>query len=191
DATFIPYPFDFPVHGRDPLDAPWYSGMAQGQALSAFVRLFEVTGNQTYKNFADRLFLSLTQHKSSDDPNIPWVTIVDKNGFLWFEEYAKGNYGDYTYNGHMYAVMGLYDYHRLTEDPVALKLYQGGMTTIRRYAEEIRNPGDVSSYCLVHPDVKSKSYHEVHIRELRLFSRMTGDPTFDQIAALFRQDYTP
>ncbi|MDZ4232634.1 MAG: D-glucuronyl C5-epimerase family protein, partial [Dietzia sp.] len=191
DASFLPYPFDFAIHGREMLPAPWYSGMAQGQALSAFTRLYNVTGNETYKDFADRLFASLTQHKNADDPNIPWVTQVDTDGYLWFEEYAKGDYADYTYNGHMYAVIGLYEYYLAFENPIALDLYQGGMTTIRHYADEIRNPGDISSYCLRHPDVKSASYHEVHIREFRLFARMTGDTTFTYLADLFRQDYTP
>src|SRR3989304_4560902 len=40
-ALYFPYPFDFARHGnyRDVMVAPWYSAMAQGQALSVFVRL--------------------------------------------------------------------------------------------------------------------------------------------------------
>ena len=39
-AWFFPYPFNFALHGiaADTMVAPWYSGMAQGQALSLFVR---------------------------------------------------------------------------------------------------------------------------------------------------------
>lgn len=42
---FFPYPFDFALHGKvaNTIRAPWYSGMAQGQALSLFTRLASVT----------------------------------------------------------------------------------------------------------------------------------------------------
>src|SRR5690606_32879878 len=44
-AIFFPYPFDYGLHGRGTMAAPWYSGMAQGIALSGFVRLHELTGD--------------------------------------------------------------------------------------------------------------------------------------------------
>jgi len=44
-ALFVPYQFDFAPHG---VTAPWYSGMAQGMALTVFVRMYRLTGESTY-----------------------------------------------------------------------------------------------------------------------------------------------
>jgi len=189
NGTFMPYQFGFDVHGRDPVPAPWYSGMAQGQVISAFILLHNETGEARYLDFATELFQSFLHHK--DDSGAPWVTRVDDTGHLWFEEYAKDDYADFTYNGHIFATFGLYDYYLATGDPDALALFQGGVTTIRHYIDEIRNPGEISSYCLHHPDVKSRTYHNVHIRELKALSRITGDPVFEAYSALLLQDFDP
>ena len=34
--------------------APWYSGMAQGQALSAFIRLYNVTNDDSYLKISSK-----------------------------------------------------------------------------------------------------------------------------------------
>ena len=62
-AWYFPYDFDFAVHGdtTETLKAPWYSAMAQGQALSLFVRLYEYTKDAKWKAAADATFASLRQ----------------------------------------------------------------------------------------------------------------------------------
>ncbi|WP_203136300.1 D-glucuronyl C5-epimerase family protein [Microbacterium sp. JZ31] len=106
DAMYLPYPFDWALHGdrSDMMIAPWYSAMAQGQALSAFVRLYEATGNERYRTVADQLFASFKNLRAAGSP---WTVNVDDEGYLWFEEYAKDPGADRSVNGHIFAIYGV------------------------------------------------------------------------------------
>ena len=69
-AIFFPYGFDFALHGRGTMKAPWYSGMAQGVALSGFVRLWELTGEQKWRDAADQTYRSFLVSRQA---GAPWV----------------------------------------------------------------------------------------------------------------------
>ena len=188
-ALFFPYRFDFVLHGNptDVMHAPWYSAMAQGQALSAFVALYAATGEPGYRRAADATFASFLD---SGDPRGggPWVTFVDSDGYLWLEEYAKGPPMQ-VLNGHIFATFGLYDYARLTDEPPARRLFDAAVTTVRRYGEAFRHPGGLSSYCL-RWHVTSEKYHFVHVNQLRTLSAMTGDRWFAGLADRLAGDYS-
>lgn len=186
-ALFFPYTFDFTLHsGPDKMIAPWFSGMAQGQALSAFCRLYEVTGDEKYRVAADRTFASFKVLKNTASP---WVTRIDAHGFAWFEEYAdhEGR-PDFTFNGHVFGVYGMYDYYLVTADAEAKTLFQIGVTTMKHYADTVRKPGWISSYCLRH-ETPSISYHNVHVELLYKVYDMTGDLYFASLADAFLADF--
>lgn len=186
-ALYFPYPFDFARHSdpNDVMQAPWYSAMAQGQALSAFVRLYQFTKKTEYRTAATLAYNSFKNLRSS---SAPWTVFIDSNDFLWFEEYAHDP-PDRTLNGHIFAVYGLLDYYRLTGDPDSKKLLQGGIATVRAYIPTYRHANWISSYCLAHPDIRSTKYHVVHTDQLLDLYRITGFLLFAQTADLFANDY--
>ncbi|MGO1385577.1 MAG: D-glucuronyl C5-epimerase family protein [Arachnia sp.] len=185
-ALFFPYPFDFALHGgRDLLKAPWYSGMAQGQALSAFVRLYNVTGDARYRMAADETFRSFQLPREDSSP---WVQNIDHRGFAWFEEYADEYHPDFTFNGHGFAVYGLYEYYFMSQSIEVLEYFQMGVATMRRYIEDIRNPGWISRYCLTH-ETLSVGYHNVHTEMMFKIYSMTGDSYFATIGDLLIDDH--
>jgi hypothetical protein len=192
DAVFFPYPFAFDRHGDpgDRMSPPWYSAMAQGQALSAFVRLFEATGDPAYRVAADETFASFR------NPGIPgaaedriWTVFIDADGYYWPEEYPAA-IPDRTFNGMVFASFGLYDYHRLTGSADAATLFKAVMTTVLHVLPAIRVEGGLSRYCLGHA-VQSPSYHAVHIDQLRVLQRLTGDAAFARWADLLLADHDP
>lgn len=185
-AIYLPYPFDFSLHGRatDMMRAPWYSAMAQGQALSAFVRLYRITGDRQYLDAAQALFRSFKNPRSV---GVPWTVEVDRSGYLWFEEYAKDR-PDRTFNGHVFAIYGLYEYFQLTGDHDAKLLFQAGLTSVHNYLSEMRHPGWISRYCLQH-SVASAKYHIVHVRQLYELYSMTGARRFSRAADQFLADF--
>jgi hypothetical protein len=188
-AWYLPYPFDFNLHGRvaDKMVAPWYSAMAQGQAVTLFVRLFEVTAKQTYRDAADGVFASFLRPKST---STPWVVWVDSLRHLWLEEYP-GSAADRTLNGHIFAVYGMWDYWRLTQDDRAKALYQGGLTTVADYFTSFRNPKWISQYCLTHPTRLSDKYHLIHISQLLRVFTITRGLAFLRLAETLSSDYPP
>jgi len=215
DALFFPYLADFPLHGNRALTmkAPWYSAMAQGLALSAFVRAYEATGDVKWRLAADEAFRSYLKLASAGDPGAPgnpgaspdpgapggsaapvesaapWTTLVTGDGYLWFEEYASSA-PDYTFNGHLFAVFGLFDYYRLTGSGDALQVLRGGLTSAIHEWSAVRNPGWISFYCDAH-HVTSAHYHQVHVQQLLWAYAITGDAAFARRADVLNADYPP
>lgn len=186
-AAFYPYPFDFALHGdsRWMLQAPWFSGMAQGEALRLFVRLADATGDPKWDTAADAAFKSFTLEPASGQP---WVSKVDPTGYLWFEEYAQDAVMNMTFNGHMFSIYGLFEYYLHTNNAEAAKLVRGGLSTVEHYIPEIRQQGRLSLYCLRHR-VPSRDYHTVHIGMLEQLYRDTGNEVFARWADTLVHDY--
>lgn len=188
-SWYFPYSFSFDLHGlaEERVRPPWYSGMAQGQALSLFVRLAEATGEKQYRTAADATFASFLRPRGRATP---WTVWVDGDGFLWLEEYA-GPQPDRTYNGMMFGAWGLWDYWRLTKDARAEHLWDGALTTVVAYAPTIRNPGWVSSYCVSHPWSTAVGYHFIHISQLASLYEMSHHRDLARYAELLVDDYPP
>ncbi|WP_345714069.1 D-glucuronyl C5-epimerase family protein, partial [Kineococcus glutinatus] len=194
DAIFFPYPFDFPLGDEvdNTIHAPWYSGMAQGQALSLFVRLWEVDHDQRWRTAADRTFRSFEVERG---PGHPWVTLTDDERHVWFEEYAGDTEPLLVLNGHNFALYGLYDYHRVTGSEDAARLFSEGATTVRDELAGFRVPGGVSYYCLQLPGCRrplwqNPKYHAIHAEQLAALADITDDPWFAERAAEFRADHS-
>lgn len=185
-ALYFPYAFDFPLHGKtaETLRAPWYSAMAQGEALSLFVALYEITGGQRWRTRADEVFQSFLNPREAGSP---WTVTVDDKGYLWFEEYP-GEQPDRAYNGHNFALLGVYDYWHLTQDERVARVFRGGLQASRHYASTIRVPGGTSRYCLKHPEVHSSGYHATHIWQLYTLYRLTGSSDLARLADQLQAD---
>ena len=187
-ATFFPYPFNFVLHGRGTMQAPWYSGMAQGIALSGFVRLYNVTGDARWLQAAHEAYASFNVARQDGQP---WVAVVE-NDLLWLELYPWLPF-DHTYNGHNFAAFGLYDYWRLTGSTDAERLLIGAITTTQRFVDIARVPGGVSNYCLAQScldrKVRNADYHLSVIGQFIQLYRYTRNETFGQLADAFTADY--
>jgi hypothetical protein len=183
-ARYLPYRMTFPMHGNrlDLMRNPWYSGMAQGLQLSLLVRLFEVTGDAKYRDVSVPYWNSIRHLRSTGT----WVTWVERS-YLWVEEYPQAA-PEHTLNGFMFAIVGIYDYWRMTSDPVALRYVRGTLTTLRAYILRYRNPGGPADYCLKHGKPQGK-YHDVVTKQLRQMALISGDSYFTSVANLFAQDY--
>jgi hypothetical protein len=164
---------------------PWYSGMAQGQVLSLMVSMYEATGETKYLSAARAtLYCFLYRGPASR----PWVVTVDHSSRLWIQEWPRLPL-DYTYNGHMISTFGLYHYYRVTKDTLALLLFRAAASAALDYAPKFRNPGAISSYCLLHRTANAK-YHMIHIACLRIFFNFTGEVAFARFADAYLQDYS-
>lgn len=194
-ATYFPYTFDFPLYGLEELTihAPWWSGMAQGQILSALVRAYEATGDERYRDAADKTFASLRPDSVDDWPVAePAVSFVDDEGLLWLEEYSGDIEPAYVLNGHIFAIYGLYDYWELTSSAKAAAMIDGAATAVVHYLPEFRNePGELSWYGLtIKPNDRGlhAKYHRIHKEQLRKLFEMTGEKVFADYADLLSAD---
>jgi hypothetical protein len=195
-ALWFAYPFEYSMHGDESmtLEAPWYSGMAQGQGLSLFTRLAARTGDPLWADAAEQTFRTFeVEGPSGGDASTPWFVHVDESGCLWFEEYVGSVEPVQVVNGHIYATFGLYDYARLTDDEAAVELFDGAATTVLHSFGAYRARGDVSYYCAGQyckdREWQPGSYHRGVVRQVETLALMTSDRAFLDRAVTLRADY--
>jgi len=164
---------------RTPLQAPWYSGLAQGQGISLLVRAHEETGARQYLESAERAFVSL--QKSTDEGG---VSFTDDRGDLWFEEYIVSP-PTHILNGLIWTTWGVYDYFLATGDAGAQHLFAKAVQTLRSNLDSY----DLGFWSLYEksgtrlPMVASPFYHQLHVVQLRVMHRLTGDEFFASYAS--------
>jgi D-glucuronyl C5-epimerase-like protein len=97
---------------------PWTSGLSQGTALQAFSRGFAKLHNPAYLSTAQQA-LGIFQHSPPEG-----VRVATPAG----AEYAEYTYApsDRILNGFIQAVIGLYDYTSITQDPLGQQLFEAG-----------------------------------------------------------------
>ena len=168
--------FDWEYRSR--LKSPWYSGLAQGQGISLLVRAHRATGNLEYLQAAKLAFASF--YRSIDKGGI---TFRDVEGNTWFEEYIVSP-PTHILNGFIWAAWGVYDYFLATGDIKAKELFDQSVQTLRfnlpRYDLGFWSLYEQSGTLL--PMIASPFYHCLHIVQLRVMHRLTGDSLFTKFA---------
>ena len=168
--------FDWEYRSR--LKAPWYSGLAQGQGISLLVRAYYQFQEPRYLNAAERAFLSFRTSISQGG-----VCFRDQDGNLWFEEYVVSP-PTHILNGFIWAIWGVYDYFLATPDRAAKDLFSRAVQTLRSNLERY----DLGFWSLYEqsgtwlPMLASPFYHRLHIIQLRMMHRLTGDEIFSDYA---------
>lgn len=163
---------------RDSLKAPWYSALAQGQGISVLVRAYKESGEQRYLEAAQRAFTAFQQPIEKGG-----VAFTDESGDLWFEEYIVSP-PTHILNGFIWALWGVHDYHLATKDKLPQELFSSGVRTL------LHNLGryDLGFWSLYEqsgtrlPMVASRFYHRLHIVQLRVMHRLTGESLFAEVA---------
>jgi hypothetical protein len=176
-AWFYPLPYDHRGPGDVVHRAPWYSALAQGQALSLLTRLGAETSDPRYLLAADLTFASFAVPPADGRP---WVSRVSEDQ-LWLEQYPAGTSGARTLSGHAYAAFGLWDYWAATGLPKAKTLLQGALTTAVDAARRVRVPGGTSRDGTVYPG-GSATGHQVRIQQLLQLQALTGLPQLARLA---------
>ncbi|MFC6726182.1 D-glucuronyl C5-epimerase family protein, partial [Halobium palmae] len=191
-GLFFPHDYAVRPHEGAGVDwtvgAPWYSATTQGVALSAFARLYTYSLNESVWMYAEEVLRSFnTVVTRADGPRAenPWAACVD-DGYLWLEKYAQLP-PSHVLSGMSLAAWGLYEQWMALQSSLARELFRATATTVKAYAEEFRNAGGPSYYCLAH-EVPAPQYHSAHIRQLRTFSDITGDEAFAATARQFEAD---
>lgn len=182
------YQNNFPVSLKYPevIDPPGWGSIGQGNALSMFIRLYELTNKPEYLEAIQKTFAS---YKLPAVSGLPFITELDSDGYLWFEEYATAeNRPEYVYNGHIFGMFGLYDYYIFSHDPDAARLLEGGLLTAKHYFQWFRTPNWVIKYSRRTP-VQNPSYQAPVTRQLRILYSMTADTYFATAAEQLADDY--
>lgn len=183
------YPFSFRYYLTGQILNPgWVSGMAQGQALSLYSRAYYATKDSTYIE-AGRKALAFMQIPTSNGGVM--TTLEDYSekysNEIFFEEYVSTP-ANYTLNGYIFALIGIYDWSQIdpsidADQDIARDLFNRGVRSLKILLPHY-DLGKISSYDLGYLTVKgtqphiSKGYHGVHIYLLNAMYSITGDSVF-------------
>ena len=188
------YPYEFPwTYDQRTLTTPWWSAMAQGEALSLFTRLAQETGDPRWDEAADFTWASFAQ---AHTPGSPWGTLVIDD-HLYLEAFAGNQPPLLVLNTHVFAMFGIYDYWRYTGDADAARYFDGGATSLLdRMLLNSRVEGGISFYCVQaeychRPRWQSDRYHLIVIWQMDTLARLTGEARFTEWADMLRDDWQP
>jgi hypothetical protein len=163
---------------REMLKAPWYSALAQGQGISALVRAYKESGDARYLHAAQSALESFHVPMAGGG-----VAFTDERGDQWFEEYIVSP-PTHILNGFIWASWGIYDYFIATGDSSARELFSRAVQTMLRNLDRY-DMGFWSLYELSGmplPMVASLFYHRLHVVQLRVMHRLTGEAEFARVA---------
>ncbi|HEX8597482.1 MAG TPA: D-glucuronyl C5-epimerase family protein [Chloroflexia bacterium] len=153
----------------------WVSGIAQGQALSAFARLYHLTGDKRYLDAGDKalrfLLKPVAQGGLTD-------TLEDLHPslarYVFFQEYVA-NPASYTFNGYIIILLGLYDWSNTPsgDDRVARDSFDKGLDSLRHILPYY-DIGGISSYDMAHVTYNRVPSADVnyHVLVLNLLSTL-------------------
>ena len=111
------------------------------------------------------------------------VAFTDERGDLWFEEYIVSP-PTHILNGFLWASWGVYDYFLATGNTSAQQLFTAAVRTMRANLDRY----DLGFWSLYEqsgtrlPMVASPFYHQLHIVQLGVMYRLTGEEIFIQFA---------
>jgi hypothetical protein len=182
--TFFVYTFPFPPYY---LKAPWYSAMAQGEAIVPLLNAYRITQDEVYlktaKNALNVLFIDI------NDPCKCGVTYKTPNDGWWYELYADGDEnGPKVLNGMLFTLVDIYHYYNFTHDPDALYLFNQGILSLKNNLHNYDKNGTHSSYD------KNKGYAPIRYHQavgclLDKIYNITGENLFKQYSVNWTKSY--
>lgn len=160
-----------------PLEAPWYSCLAQGEAASLLVRAAQLLDRAGLYNLADRVVESLLDSDSS------LVALTTEGPVL--QEYPT-NPPSHVLNGWIAGLFGLYDMTRASRDATeatrrSADAFEAGSEALAARLHLYRTSLGWSLYDLYPhplPNVASVAYHRLHVAQLQSLYSLTGIEVF-------------
>jgi heparosan-N-sulfate-glucuronate 5-epimerase len=172
------YRFEFPW-AKYGAGAGWSSAMAQGEAISVLLRAHRLDRHAGYGDAAVRAAR-------------PFGLEIARGGVVWrdgvdvfFEEIAN-NHAPHVLNGCIYALWGVWELWKTTGDAWLERLLGESIETLGRWLPRF-DTGWWTLYSLLRsaadrPHLATLKYHEFHIAQMRVLSKMFERPAFEAAA---------
>ncbi|APM38474.1 D-glucuronyl C5-epimerase family protein [Clostridium kluyveri] len=184
----IRYDFNYKHYLDDNEFQPgWVSAMAQGQALSVFSRAYHLTGNKKYIS-AGNLALNFLTTKTSQGGPMDNLSFLGNQmaDYIFFQLYVTDP-PSYTLNGHMFTLIGLYDWSNIPNNKdysdKASAYFKKGLLTLK-YILPYYDIGGFVCYDLGYltrpgtPPTVNFDYYGIHLTLLDALNIITGDNDF-------------
>lgn len=165
------------------LKSPWYSALSQGNGISLLVRIYLETKEQKYLDSCQEAFKSLLKKIGEGG-----LVYVDQNDDCWLEE-SIVDPPAHILNGFIWALWGVYDWWLLTKNSQSKELFDRCVETLKNNLKKY-DTGFWSLYERSGTRMKmmaSYFYHSLHIVQLEVMYRMTGEQIFKEYAEKWKK----
>lgn len=167
------------------LKPPWPSAMAQGEAISFYLRMYQLFHREEYLETANKAYNFL-----KIDTTHGGVRRRDKQGFLWFEEYPSEP-PSYVLNGFIYTLLGLFDLFRVLADPEVKKDIDACLVTLKNRLPMF-DCGYWSVYDLRFRELVRYYYQQnVHVIQMEILFRLTNEQIFLKYKNKWERNISP
>jgi len=95
---------------------------------------------------------------------------------------------NYTLNGSIATIVGLYDYYKISSNPLAKTVLEACITSVLGNIHKFRVKDKMSWYCLSHK-VQRELYCNIHVKQLKGLFDITNDSLFINWSDSLRSDY--
>ncbi len=145
----------------------WLCGMVQGQALSLYLRWYQLTKDAYWLSESERIYRSFNIDVSEGG-----FTLELERGKYWYEEYPTSE-PSLVLNGYVYAIFGILDLYRVTKREELLVLWNNCVeliqTNLKKYDRWYWSAYDIKKGQLV-------SYYyqkNVHVPLMKILYELT------------------
>ncbi|MBC5806644.1 MAG: hypothetical protein DLM53_04800 [Candidatus Eremiobacter antarcticus] len=167
------YEFPFPPQISS---ARWVSSLGQAQEISVQLRAYQLTGDTKFLAAANAAYRVLV----TPFPRGPMMLSGEE---AWFEEYPQTP-ATHVLNGHMFALLSLWEYYRVTHDPSARNWFLRGIAALKSGIQQ-SDTGFWARYDLLHAQLCSRKYLNIEIAQLITLSGIANDEFLAEIAQRF------
>lgn len=163
--------YDIPLYG---ITKPWYSALAQGEAVSVLTRAYLITKDNSYLSLAEEAIE-------------PFSIDVNKGGLLAYfnsmpiyEEYPSKIKTVGVLNGFIFSLFGLYDLQITTQSKKSNELFQQGIDSLKKLLPYYDTGYWARYYLFDYPKeyVASFTYISIMYEQLKALYYLTGEKIF-------------
>jgi heparosan-N-sulfate-glucuronate 5-epimerase len=170
---------------RYAIEAPWASAMAQGEAISFYLRVYQITGDENLLKTARK-----AAQFTIDEKHPKRVAVRDENNCLWLEEYPS-NPSSYVLNGFIYALYGLIDLYRIDKNETIKTAIDECFHTLNSNIAKF-DAGYWSYYDLQIKELVRYYYQKnVHVLQLEVLYVLSENEIYKTYANKWRKQLTP
>lgn len=177
DSVMVGYPYNITFHD---LKAPWYSALAQSEAICVLIRYYELTRDETVLPLIHKVmnFMVAPQQQGSGTMS------VTPEGNIWYEEYPNSKQERQVLNGFMFTILALHEYSKLFpgNKDAEIKLKEAIRTLKESF--QFYNTGSWLMYNRGDKRLVANGYMKWQVLETRMLYEATDDIFFKNCTML-------
>ena len=183
DASGPGWYYRYPKPRHFSTAGPRISGMSQGQGMSVLSRAFVLTGQSRFVDGAVGAFDLLM----ADIPD-GGTRHVTPQANWWFEERPKAK-PPLTLNGFVYALFGIADLYKVTEETRHRAALERGVAALKELLHRFDRLWWSLYELQPHPVIATSRYHVCHFNQLRAMGYIMGEDVFLEVASRWQRYY--